>query len=215
MSTAILGVRMRDPNKMEIPRSVSGTWGFWLGTCNIVLKKYRDADVWFVLNMDLGLSPINTPWIFQLKELLVSHSPLLLLINDLGCQTSHNLFYRKSHHDNNGDNFGLKFNTVLDFDHGNNASGSRGRWKWRWRWRWKTTKRKPGRRWWGRWCRDNQDMELPPPPLRTTSLAPQQDEAWAGWTDFSSPDKRRTGIPGTFFKRFRRPTVCLHFWPGD
>ena len=45
------------------------------------------------------LSPINTPWIFQLNELLVSHSPLLF-IKDLGCQTSHNLIYRKFHYDN-------------------------------------------------------------------------------------------------------------------
>ena len=27
--------------------------GFWLGTCNIVFMKCRDADVWLVVNMDL------------------------------------------------------------------------------------------------------------------------------------------------------------------
>ena len=82
---------------MEIPRSVRElgvlTWDVqdcfeeiswcWCGTCT----EYGSH-----------LSPINTPWILELKELLVSHSPLLLLINDLGCQTSHNLIYRKPHY---------------------------------------------------------------------------------------------------------------------
>ena len=56
---------------------------------------------WCVTCSEYGsrLFPINTPWIFQLKELLVSHAPDLLLINDLGWQTSHNLIHRNSHYD--------------------------------------------------------------------------------------------------------------------
>ena len=56
---------------------------------------------WCVTCTEYGshLSPINTLWINQLKELLVFHSPFLLLINVLGSQTSHNLIHRKSHYD--------------------------------------------------------------------------------------------------------------------
>ena len=102
MSTAIFGVRMRDPNKMEWPRAV-GELELGVLTWDVQDRLKKEISwCWCVTCTEYGsrLSPINTPWIYQLKELLVSHSPDLLFINDLGCQTSHNLIYLKSHYDN-------------------------------------------------------------------------------------------------------------------
>ena len=96
MSTAIFGVRMRDPNKMQWPRSVRE---LELGVLTWDVQDCLEeiSWCWCVTCTEYGsrLSPINTPWIFQLKRPLVSHSPVLLLINDLGWQTSHNLINRK------------------------------------------------------------------------------------------------------------------------